>query len=189
MDDGQLMEAVAAGNAEAVELLVHRYRKRLLRFMIGRGEGQEDALDITQEVLARVCSKASTFNGASLSAWIFQVARNLQIDVRRRKNSRLSSALEPGEQTFQRLPASRSFHPETHVRRKEIRQRVGAAIQALPPRQREVIELRLLGELSLEEISETVGLTLGGVKSTLHNAIARLRESLADLEELTYVQM
>ena len=75
------------------------------------------------------------------------------------------------------------------MRRKEIRQRVGAAIQALPPRQREVIELRLLGELSLEEISETVGLTLGGVKSTLHNAIARLRESLADLEELTYVKM
>jgi len=64
-----------------------------------------------------------------------------------------------------------------------------SAIDQLPPRQREVVQLRLLGELTLEEISNTVGLTLGGVKSTLHNAMRALRKELADLERGAYVHM
>ena len=72
---------------------------------------------------------------------------------------------------------------------KEIFLRVKNAIDRLPPRQREVVQLRLLGELTLEEIANTVGLTTGGVKSTLHNALRVLRKDLADLERGAYVHM
>jgi RNA polymerase sigma factor (sigma-70 family) len=66
---------------------------------------------------------------------------------------------------------------------------VNTAIAGLSDRQREVVRLRLLAELSLEEIAETVGLSLGGVKSTLHNALKNLRARLCDLEKNRYVQV
>ena len=73
--------------------------------------------------------------------------------------------------------------------RNEITARVREAIEELPPRQREVVQLRLLADLSLEEIAQTVGLTLGGVKSTLHNALHNLRGRLLDLQGDHYVHL
>ncbi|GAB4132328.1 MAG: sigma-70 family RNA polymerase sigma factor [Acidobacteriota bacterium] len=189
MTDRHLMEAVHAGDPTAIARLVEKYRLRILKFLIGRGETRDDALDLCQEVLARVCSRAASFNGVALSAWIFQVARNLQIDARRKRNFKLRELTTTEPEALAAAPASRGSHPELSMAQAEIRRRVEVAIQGLPPRQREVVELRLLGELTLEEIAETVGLTPGGVKSTLHNALANLRRSLADLKDMSHVDL
>lgn len=189
MTDRRLMEAVKAGDPIAIAGLVDRYRLRILKFLIGRGETREDALDLCQEVLARVCSKAGSFDGMSLSAWIFRVTRNLQIDSRRRRNAKLRDLRDDADDAMDRIPAARTSQPELHAMQQEIRRRVEAAVRTLPPRQREVVELRLLGELSLDEIAVTVGLTSGGVKSTLHNALANLRQALSDLKETCHVNL
>lgn len=181
------MEAVKTGDPTAVARLVDLYRLRILKFLIGRGEAREDALDLCQEVLARVCSKSASFNGTSVSAWIFRVAANLHIDARRRRNFRLRDLRSEDAEAIDAAPAARVHDPEVGAFRGEIRRRVEEAIRRLPARQREVVELRLLGELSLEEIAESVGLTSGGVKSTLHNALANLRRSLSDLKETIHV--
>jgi RNA polymerase sigma-70 factor, ECF subfamily len=187
MTDRRLMEAVEAGDPTAIGRLVDLYRLRILKFLIGRGEAREDALDLCQEVLARVCAKAGSFNGTSISAWIFRVAANHQVDARRKRNFRLRELQTDAADAVDAAPAARVCDPEVKALRGEIGRRVEEAIRLLPPRQREVVELRLLGELSLEEIAETVGLTCGGVKSTLHNALANLRRSLADLKETSHV--
>ena len=93
------------------------------------------------------------------------------------------------DQSIENTVSSAANSPETTLMSKEIFLRVKTAIDQLPPRQREVVQLRLLGELTLEEISNTVGLTLGGVKSTLHNAMRALRKELADLERGADVHM
>ncbi len=178
------MEAVHAGDPTAIAQLVQQYRLRILKFLIGRGETREDALDLCQEVLARVCLRAASFNGMALSAWIFRVARNLQLDSRRKRNFRLREMTTTVPDGLDSTPASRTSHPELSAARGEIRRRVERAIRELPPRQREVVQLRLLGELRLEEIAEAVGLSPGGVKSTLHNALANLRRSLADMRTM-----
>ena len=190
MTDQQLMKAVAAGDDEAVGLLVELYQKRVFRFLLGWARNREDALDITQDIIHRVCQKASNYNGqAPLTAWIFTIARNLYIDHCRSKDARRQSRTIEMDASIESTVSSAANSPETTLMSKEIFLRVKNAIDRLPPRQREVVQLRLLGELTLEEISNTVGLTMGGVKSTLHNALRALRKELAGLERGSYVHM
>jgi len=75
-------------------------------------------------------------------------------------------------------PASDPRPPGTEA---EVGQRVGAALGALPSPQREACSLRLLGELTLEEIAAVTGASLGTVKSRLFYGQRRLRELLADM--------
>lgn len=189
MTDHQLMEAVRAGDRRGVEELVSKYDRRLFRFILSWVHDPEEASDMTQEVLWRVCNKAGSYNStAPLGSWIFRIARNLLVDRSRRSDLRLVTA-SIDDDAFPEPPcADADSGPEGLACRGEIRERVKSAIEALPPRQREVVRLRLLADLQLDEIAEILGLSLGGVKSTLHNAIRNLREGLADLETDNYVR-
>jgi RNA polymerase sigma-70 factor (ECF subfamily) len=190
MTEGQLMQAVANQDPYAIRLLLDRYECRVLKFLLGWVSDPEDAVDLTQEVMTRVCQKASLYNGsAPLSAWIFRIARNLHFDYRRRKNFKVhTDAVDLDENVVKSMNRSLNS-PEQLVLQKETFTRVKIAIAGLSDRQREVVKLRLLAELSLEEIAETVGLSLGGVKSTLHNALKNLRARLGDLEKNRYVEV
>ena len=184
------MKAVAVGNDEAASVLVDLYQKRVFTFLLGWARNREDALDITQDIIHRVCQKAGNYNGqAPLTAWIFTIARNLYIDHCRSKDARRQCRTIEMDQSIERRVSAATNSPETTLMGKEVFLRVKNALDRLPPRQREVVQLRLLAELTLEEISDTVGLTTGGVKSTLHNGLRALRKELADLERGTYVHM
>jgi len=190
MTESQLMEAVASQDPYAIRLLLDRYERRVLKFLLGWVGNPEDALDITQEVMTRVCQKASMYNGsAPLSAWIFRIARNLHSDYRRRKNFKVHSETVELSEMIVNNDNKKFESPEQLILQKETFSRVNVAIASLSDRQREVVKLRLLAELSLEEIAETVGLSLGGVKSTLHNALKNLRARLTDLENNRYVKV
>jgi RNA polymerase sigma-70 factor (ECF subfamily) len=190
MTDQELMSAVSAGDGEAAEELVLRYRKRLFKYLLGWVKSPEEALDLTQEALFKVCGKAHLYNGsAPASAWIFKVARNLVIDRSRGKEYQVVSAAVPLEGVERAGRLGSVAGPERWTLRKEITNRVKKAIEELPPRQKEVVQLRLLADLKLEEIADTMGLSLGGVKSTLHNALKSLRVALADLKEEHYVNL
>ncbi len=190
MTDQELMQAVGAGKSGAAEELVSRYDRRVFAYLLGWLKNADEAHEVTQEVLLRICLKARTYNGgASLSSWIFTVARNLLIDRRRSRNFKLAAASLPLDDGPATAPSPPTDSPEHRAMRKEITTRVREAIEELPPRQREVVQLRLLADLSLEEIAQTVGLTLGGVKSTLHNALHNLRGRLLDLQGDHYVHL
>lgn len=68
--------------------------------------------------------------------------------------------------------------PESEASGREVGHRIAAALRTLPERQRTIFVLRHYGERSLPEIADTLGMSLGTVKSSLHRAIARLRERL-----------
>lgn len=184
------MQAVAAGDDDAAGRLVELYQKRVFKFLLGWARNREDAADITQDILHRVCQKASHYNGqASLTAWVFIIARNLYIDHCRGKEARYQSRTVDMNETIERYVSNQTVSPERTYMGKEVFLSVRNAIDRLPPRQREVVQLRLLCELSLEEISQTVGLSTGGVKSTLHNALRALRKDLADIKRGAYVNL
>ena len=168
--------------------MMEKYRRRVFRYLLGSLGSQEDALDLTQDVFLRICSKAHTYNGeAPLNAWVFRVVRNLRTDQSRKKNFKVvSNAVSLDHVSPDASSSTRT--PEQDAGSSEIFRRVQEAIAALPPRQQEVVRLRLLAELSLEETAGVSGLSLGGVKSTLHNALANLRKELRDLEQ-SYVHL
>ncbi len=174
-----LMAGVGAGDGDAVRRLVTAYRGRVFCFLYGSLGNREDALDLTQEVMIRVCQKADQYDGSyPLSPWIYRVAANLRIDFSRRKNARIHANTVELDETVRSSRVNRDT-PEDQALRRDLLERFERALKALPPRQRKVVEMRLLGEHRLREIAEAQGISVGTVKSTLHAALTRLRQHLS----------
>ncbi|HSR66768.1 MAG TPA: RNA polymerase sigma factor [Acidobacteriota bacterium] len=184
MTDLELMQALERGDPEAMRLLVDRFGRRIFKYLYGWARNREDALDLTQEVLMRIHQKAHLYNPkAPLAPWIFRIAHNIFHDHLRKKNYKVHAAsVELKEQWVSPPAGFRPNYPERAARRNEAMLKVQEAVEQLPRRQRQVVQLRLLSGLKLEEIAQALGISLGAVKSTLHTAIRRLREALSELE-------
>ena len=171
--DDALFTAYRAGDATALETLFRRYQVPLGRHLARILEDPATAEDLVVETFLRLHRHRERWReGTTLRPWIFTIARNL---ARNRLRAR---------RLWGWLPLSDAW--ETVVppvaARDEIQQRVAAAFAALPVAQREACSLRLLGELSLEEIARVTRAPLGTVKSRLFHGLRRLRVMLADLE-------
>jgi RNA polymerase sigma-70 factor (ECF subfamily) len=108
-----------------------------------------------------------------VSAWIYQIARNRQIDVIRKENGPMPEEL--GEDPDAEPDASRILAVEQESSILKL------AISRLKPDQRNIIEKAYLGELSHQEISTQTGLPLGTIKSRIRLGLEKLRHELKDL--------
>jgi len=176
--DRDLMGRLAAGDREALAPLMERHHHRLYRIALGYLRRPDDALDVVQETFVKAFVHARRWDGgADVAPWLTRIAVNQAIDSYRRSKRR-QAAEEPLEEGSPHVPAGSDPSPERRAMGLEIGERVGAAVRALPERQRAVFVLRHYQDLSLEEIAQTLDMSLGTVKSALHRAVARLRERL-----------
>jgi RNA polymerase sigma-70 factor (ECF subfamily) len=113
--------------------------------------------------------------GTPLRPWVFTIARNLARN--RLRAERLWGWLPLAAVREEPAPATHGREPDDRIRR-----RVSAAFAALPAAQREACSLRLLADLSLEEIARVTRVPVGTVKSRLFHGLRRLRAELADLK-------
>jgi len=173
--DETLFAAWRAGDETACETLFRRYQGPLGRHLARMLGDPAAAEDVVVETFLRLHRHRDRVRpGQALRPLVWTIARNLA-------RNRLRA------QRLWRWVPLRAAEPERPVPPPaagsgEIQQRVTAAFAALPLAQREAASLRLLGELSLEEIAEVTGVPLGTVKSRLFHALHRLRVLLADLD-------
>lgn len=162
--DQELVRALNAGDTSAFDALYYRYRDWVVRLATRLAGNQEDALDVLQETFSYLFRKFPGFRlTAAMTTFLYPVVKNLSIAARR-KRTRLThdDAL---------LHAAKS--PETPA---SPRAELSAALASLPEGQREVLLLRFVDGLSLQEIAGAMDIPEGTVKSRLHNAIAALRQ-------------
>jgi RNA polymerase sigma-70 factor, ECF subfamily len=180
-DDRELMERLARGDREALTPLVERHQRRLYRIALGYLREREDALDVVQEAFVKVFQAASRWDGsADAGPWLSRVTVNLSID-RWRRNKRRGQTFSPlVEGDHLDVLADHRPAPDRGVEGRESGERLAVALRALPERQRAVVVLRHYQELSLEEIATTLGMSLGTVKSSLHRALHRMRDTLTE---------
>lgn len=171
--DETLLAALRAGDLAAFELLYGRYERRLfgyMRRMIGDDARAEDLL---QEVFMKVFRDRSFDPGrGSFSSWLFTVARNaclMELRAARRRGAAHRAAPEPE-------PAKT---PESVL---EPAQRVAVAFAELTEPQRQLLLLKQVGQLTYREIAAVVGVAEGTVKSRLHEATRRFRQTLIESE-------
>jgi RNA polymerase sigma-70 factor (ECF subfamily) len=165
--DQELIVAANRGDASALEGLYYRYRD----WVVARAERicgrHEDALDVLQETFIYVFGKFPGFTlTCRFKTFLYPVVRNLSLNlIRKRQRS-----VELGEASEPEAPKDVSLDAE--------RQAVNEMVSALPPEQQEVVVLRFVDGFAQAEIAEALGIPLGTVKSRLHHALNRLRETL-----------
>lgn len=162
---------------EAFAALFAHYAPRL-KAMLRRGAMRDsEAEEVVQEAMLAVWHKAAQFDPgrASASAWIYRIARNRQIDIFRREGRPVPDELTQAPPPEPDASDALAFDQEAR--------RLRAALDALPPEQRDMVERAYLGELSHSEIACDTGLPLGTIKSRIRLALERLRHELKDLRQ------
>lgn len=161
----------------AFSALFDHFAPRLKGFVMRNGTSAAQAEEIVQDVMLTLWRKAHMFDPhrAQVSAWVYQIVRNRQIDVARKENRPMPEALKEEPEAEPDASQIVAVEQETGQLRE--------ALQRLRPEQREVIEKAYLGELTHQEISTQTGLPLGTIKSRIRLGLQRLRHELKDLSE------
>ena len=159
-------------DTSAFEELFNHFAPRVKAFLMKSGADPQMAEECSQEVMATVWRKARLFDPAraSVSTWIFTIARNKKIDAIRKLNRPEPEQLYP-EQDYEP-------DQEEVVELQQETERLATALGELPEKQRVLIEKAYLGELSHSEIAEITGLPLGTIKSRIRLALEKLRHSM-----------
>jgi|TARA_R110000782_G_scaffold237509_2_gene323987 RNA polymerase sigma-70 factor, ECF subfamily len=173
------MERIAAEQSrEAFAELFAFFAPRLKAYMLRLGAAEPEAEELTQDVMMTVWRKAGMYDRkqASVSTWIFRVARNRRIDVQRRTSK---PPLEPDEPMLRPAEAEQ---PDSAVSRMQMEEQVRSQLATLPDEQLALLQAAFYDGLSHSEIARSYGLPLGTVKSRIRLALARLRGVLDDPE-------
>lgn len=179
-DDGDLLRAHGAGDAQAFGRLYDRYDPACFRFirrLLGASHA-DAAEDLHQEVWIAVARSAATFDPArsTFAAWLFTIARNKVWDHFRRQKV---AVLAPAHEDAAMMVPDPGQSPLEQVQSRELAHEIIAAVEALPLEQRGVFVMFADAGLSLEEIAQVTGATFETVKSRLRYAREKLRQSLA----------
>ncbi|HEY5329986.1 MAG TPA: sigma-70 family RNA polymerase sigma factor [Acidobacteriaceae bacterium] len=166
-----------------LDRLIETYQHRLMRYLMFLTGKREVAEDLFQETWIRVLRRGSQYNGqARFDTWIFTIARNLVIDLsRKRTMASLDEMREGGddERPFEIVEDGPS--PLEQFQGRENAAEVATVILKLEPSYREVLTLRFHEELSLEEIAAVTRAPLSTVKSRLYRGLAALKPELLAL--------
>ena len=172
--DEQLMLAYRDGDAAAFEKLYARHRARLYRFVLRSVKSRAVGEELFQEVWLRVIEARGRYTPqARFTTWLYTIAHNHLVDHWRKRGLTLV-ALEADD-----VPGP-SPDPAEQAQARQSLERFAAALQALPPLQREAFLLHEEGELSVAEIAAATGTNEEAAKSRLRYATAKLRAAMGN---------
>lgn len=194
--DQQAIARAQAGDHDAFRVLVERYQDRVYRLALRVLRDEEQARDAVQEAFLKVYRSIRRFEGrSSFYTWLYRLVMNLCVDIRRRDRSdrhvewREELAHDVGTAAAGGILAGASIlegaeeRADQALERAELRERLAAAIAALPEIQRETLILREVDGLSYAEIAEVLEISKGTVMSRLHYARRKLQLLLGQGEE------
>ena len=170
--------------AKTVEQAFVKQKNTLFNFIRRFVPSKEDAEDILQDVFYQFISYANIELIEKLDSWLFKVAKNKIIDKSRKK--RTESFTEQIQEGFEEeevfsiedfLP-SMGLTPEDLFLRDEFNEKFEAAVNELPPEQRDVFLMTEIDGYSFREISELTGLTVNTLLSRKHYAVKQLKKKL-----------
>lgn len=172
--DEQLMLAYRGGDVGAFDTLYARHRTRLFRFVLRSVKARAVAEELYQEIWMRVIeARASYAPKARFTTWLFTIAHNHLVDHWRKRG--LTLVALDGEEI-----ASGGPDPAEQAQARQSLARFAAALEALPPLQREAFLLHEEGELSVAEIAAATGANEETAKSRLRYAMAKLKAAVND---------
>ena len=182
-DDGMLIDRSKRGDRSAFDQLVSKHQQRAYQYAYRLTRDPEEASDVVAESFIRMFKALENFKGDSaFTTWMYRIATNCFLDIRKKKRSKPAISLEAtvqttdGEVSYQFEDTSASPHEEAE--RTEAMTAVQRAVELLPEYQRAIIIMYHAEMQSYEEIAAALNLPIGTVKSRLNRARLSLRTLL-----------
>jgi RNA polymerase sigma-70 factor (ECF subfamily) len=180
-----LLARAGQHDADALAQLVERFHARVYGLLVRMTGSRDLADDLTQETFLRLVRVIADYeHDGRFEAFLFRIAANLARDhLRRRQRRGPGVSLDgpdggAGDEVRSPLPS-----PAERATQREAGARLAAALERLPPADREIIALRHYAELPFRDIAALLGVPLGTALARAHRALQRLRGELADLDE------
>jgi RNA polymerase sigma-70 factor (ECF subfamily) len=169
--DAELLARVAGRDREAFEVLYNRYIRSIFGLALRRLRDRERAEDAVQETFAAIWRSASSYKPerGPAAPWLYAIARNAVVD-------RFRGHLEPTGEVPELVSGEPG--PPDRAEASYVSWRVHRALEELPDREREVVELAYWSGLSQSEVAEFLHIPLGTVKTRTRSALAKLADVL-----------
>ena len=181
-----LVEQCRRKDYAAFAKIVDAYQARVFGFVRRMVRGEEEAMDVTQEVFIKAFKHLERFDGrSSLRTWLFRIAHNLCIDRARRHDRGLQEAsLDAGGPEDEPMEfADARWDPERIALSDELSAVVERAVGSMSEKLRTVLLLHDKEDMGYDEIARTVDVPVGTVKSRLFLARAHLQQHLSQYLE------
>ncbi len=179
MDNGlQLLQRAQCWDEAALTEIYDTYAPSIYRYVYRKTGNVDTAQDLTAETFRRFLEALKRDAGPCehLSGWLYRVAHNLIVDHYRSQPDDPHASLESVDPA---VPPTQ----EQHVSRGHRADRARAALRMLTPLQQQVVALRYLEELSLQEVADVLNRTVGSIKALQHRAISSLQKILEENHE------
>jgi RNA polymerase sigma-70 factor (ECF subfamily) len=183
-DDHRLIAECLQGQSAAFGELVHRYQGRLYNTVFRLVGNAEDAQDVVQEAFLSAYQSLGSFKGDSqFFTWIYRIAINAAISLKRKQKSTVSiDAGGPEGATIDPLDASECSQPGHALEVAEEEQQLQDALTKLSPEHRTVLIMKEIEGHKYETIAEILEVPIGTIRSRLHRARLELRAILQETD-------
>jgi RNA polymerase sigma-70 factor (ECF subfamily) len=185
-----LVKRCQAGETEAFDELVARYRTRIFAMIYNMVHNEQDAWDLAQDSFVKAWKSIKRFRGkSSFYTWMYRIVMNVTIDWLRKKQVKGAGVeFDDAIQLREVNPASKTLPkadplPYERMERTEVRARIDNAIAQLSPEHRAVILMKETEGMQYHEIAEALGCSIGTVMSRLFYARKKLQNLLKDVYE------
>ena len=186
MEDSAIMLELRAGNMDAFDVLLTKYRRPIISFMFRMVHNQAVAEELAQEVFLRIFRSRETYRAeARFSTWLYRIATNLSVNHARDTRHERSAAkvyLDEADEETGSTPDVPDSTPgvETRMVRDERMQAIRDRVMALPERQRNAVLMHKYQGMDYRQIGEVLKLSESATKSLLFRAYQTLRDTLKD---------
>lgn len=180
--DTRLVKLARKGDHHAFAEIVSLYKDKLYHLAYRMTGSRQEAEDVVQDTFLRVFKNLDSFDEKQkFSTWIFRIATNQCIDRLRKKRKMYSldaeSSDHEGFDGYAMMPGD-DRTPERELLLSETQELIQKAMETLPPKYKSVMILRYMQDLSLQEISDVMGMPVTTVKTRVHRGREFLRKRL-----------
>ena len=180
----RLFDLARQGDPRALNTLCRTMRPRLFRAAWSVLRDKDEADDIAQEALVRAVTKRWLFLGTgSVGGWMTRIALNLAKNRRRdhRRRHEIVDGALPAELVARGALAQGHANADDALVKRADQERLSAALEAMPARQRDVVRLRAVGGLDFKTVGETLGISEENARVTFSQAKKKLVSSLKEI--------
>ncbi|MCH7816127.1 MAG: sigma-70 family RNA polymerase sigma factor [Proteobacteria bacterium] len=180
-EDEALIAAALNGSAYAWEKLVKRYEGKIYNQGLRLTGNASDAMDLMQEVFLGVYRNLHRFRGdAKFSSWIFRIAHNKAVDMKRRKrlmSAQPRSSDQDAGDDFDNIASEASYEPEVRLDEVQQNSQIVTMLKMLPMEQRLIVELKTFQSLTFEEIADMQDISVNTAKTRFYTALKKLKSA------------